>query len=150
MRVDMEIRPMTIGDYDHACSLWLSTPGMGLNSIDDTKEGIEKYLERNPGTCFAAEAEGHIAGVVLAGHDGRRGFIHHIAVAEKEQRHGIGSMLVETALEALKHQGIHRVALVVFKQNEKGNAFWEKQGFSIRSDIVYRNRALAEMKRVDI
>lgn len=145
----MEIRTMTIDDYNQAYSLWLSTPGMGLNDIDDSREGIEKYLARNPDTCFVAEIEGEITGVILAGHDGRRGFIHHTVVAESKQRHGIGSMLVENAIEALKREGINKVALVVFGRNEKGNTFWEKQGFITRSDLVYRNRTITELKRID-
>ena len=144
----MEIRSMTIDDYNQVYSLWLDTPGMGLNDIDDSREGIEKYLVRNPGTCFVAECDGEIAGVILAGHDGRRGFIHHTAVTESKQRHGIGSMLVKTAVEALKREGINKVALVVFRRNEKGNKFWEKQGFITRSDLDYRNRTITELKRI--
>lgn len=85
----MEIRNMTLNDYNQVYALWLDTPGMGLNDIDDSREGIEKYLARNPGTCFVAECDSKIIGVILAGHDGRRGFIHHTAVAESKQRRGV-------------------------------------------------------------
>ena len=78
------IRIMTISDYEQVYALWLSIPGMGLNNLDDSKEGIEKYLKRNPSTCFVAEKNDSIIGVILSGHDGRRGYIHHTAVAEKE------------------------------------------------------------------
>jgi len=145
----VKIRTMTISDYDQVYSLWRSTPGMGLNDIDDSIEGINKYLARNPNTCFVAEREGKIVGVILAGHDGRRGFIYHTAVAREQQHQGIGSLLVNVAMEALKREGISKVALVVFERNEKGNTFWEKQGFTVRSDLVYRNKVITKLKRIE-
>jgi ribosomal protein S18 acetylase RimI-like enzyme len=122
---------------------------MGFNNLDDSREGIEKYLKRNPDTCFVALEGDALAGVILSGHDGRRGFIHHMAVAEGYRNNGIGTALVDAALSALRAEGIHKVALVAFKYNEAGNAFWEKMGFTVREDLNYRNRALSEMKRID-
>ena len=90
-----------------------------------------------------------IVGVILCGHDGRRGIIQHACVSPDYRRYGIGSKLVELALEALKDEGINKVLLVAFKKNEGGNAFWESQGFTLREDLNYRNKALAEMVRID-
>jgi N-acetylglutamate synthase len=145
----MTIRTMTMEDYDEVYRLWLGTPGMGLNTTDDSREGIAAYLARNPSTCFVAEEGGRIVGVILSGHDGRRGFIHHTAVLGERQKSGIGSALVEQALRALEREKIHKVALVVFSQNENGNAFWEKRGFLRRGDLIYRNRSLTELTRID-
>ena len=145
----MTIRIMTINDYEKTYALWLNTPNMGLNNLDDSKEGIAKYLARNPSTCFVAEENGSIIGVILSGHDGRRGYIHHTAVDENKQRHGIGANLVDAAISALEREGINKVALLVFSKNEKGNAFWEKQGFTTRNDLNYRNKAISEMIRID-
>ena len=145
----MEIRKLQTADYDSIYKLWLSCPNMGLNNLDDSREGIARYLARNPDTCFAAVKEGRVVGAILTGHDGRRGYISHTAVSPACQRQGIGRQLVETALEALKEQGIHKVNLVVFARNEAGNAFWEAMGFTERSDLVYRNRVLTEMTRVE-
>jgi len=149
----MQIRTMTINDYDPVFSLWINTPGMGLNNLDDSREGIEKYLMRNPRTCFVAEegtAEGSkIVGVILSGHDGRRGYIHHTAVDAGMQRRGIGSALVDAAMAALEAEGINKVALVVFAHNETGNSFWEKHGFTVRDDLIYRNRAIVDLTRID-
>jgi len=145
----MNIRTMTIGDYESVYALWLSCKGMGLNDIDDSRAGIEKYLRRNPETCFVACEGGMITGVIMAGHDGRRGYIHHTAVHPDHRGQGIGTLLVNAALQALKAEGINKVALVAFERNISGNAFWEKQGFSAREDLVYRNRALVEMVRID-
>ena len=138
----MTIRNLQIEDYEGVYALWTRTPGMGLNAVDDSLEGFSRYVHRNPTTCFVAEKDHEIIGVILAGHDGRRGLIHHAAVAEAEQRRGIGEALLNEALHALKREGIQKVLLVVFDQNEKGNAFWEKQGFTKRGDLVYRNRAI--------
>lgn len=145
----MNIRTMAAADYDAVYSLWLATPGMGLNDVDDSRDGILKYLARNPNTCFVAEENGRIIGVILSGHDGRRGIIHHTAVSLAEQRRGIGGALVESAMRALQNEGISKVLLVVFSRNEKGNAFWEKLGFTAREDLIYRNKAIALMKRID-
>ena len=145
----MMIREMTAADYDAVWALWMSCKNMGLNDLDDSREGIEKYLKRNPNTCFVALEGGALAGVILSGHDGRRGFIHHMAVAEAYRHRGIGTALVDAALSALRTEGIHKVALLVFRYNEAGNAFWEKMGFAVREDLIYRNRALSEMKRID-
>ena len=143
------IRPMTIADYNQLHALWLSTPGMGLNTTDDSREGIAKYLTRNPNTSFVAEQGGQLTGAIMCGHDGRRGFIHHTCVRADCQGKGIGRALVEAALDALKAESIHKVALVVFDRNEKGNAFWEKMGFAAREDLAYRNLSIHEVKRMD-
>ncbi len=138
-------------DYGEVYALWASTPGMGLNSLDDSREGIQKYLNRNPGTCFVATNQGHIAGVILSGHDGRRGFIYHTAVAISERGKGCGKALVERALDALRAEGINKVALVVYENNDIGNGFWEALGFDRRPDLTYRNKVIAErpMKVLD-
>ena len=145
----MIIRLMAPSDYEAVHALWLSCKGMGLNDVDDSREGIEKYLNRNPSTCFVAEEDGTIAGVILSGHDGRRGFIHHTAVHPLFRNRGLGRELVNAALAALKKEGISKVALVVFTHNENGNAFWEKMGFTKRTDLAYRNLALRELIRQD-
>ncbi|MGN0691800.1 MAG: GNAT family N-acetyltransferase [Oscillospiraceae bacterium] len=145
----MMIRKMTISDYEQVYALWLSCKGMGLNDLDDSKEGIERFLKRNPDTCFVSEEEGSIIGVIIAGNDGRRGYIYHTAVIPEYRGRGIGSALAERAVSALKDCGINKAALVVFERNEGGNAFWEKAGFSVREDLVYRNKVITEMKRID-
>lgn len=145
----MILRLLTPADYDALYALWLSCAGMGLNDRDDSPEGIAAFLRRNPTTCFAAEEGGRMIGCILAGHDGRRGYIYHTAVYPDCRRRGVGSALVTAAVEALKAEGISKAALLVFRRNEKGNAFWEKQGFTAREDVCYRNLTLAEMKRID-
>jgi ribosomal protein S18 acetylase RimI-like enzyme len=140
------IRPMNIGDYPRAYRLWTGGAGMGLRSLDDSEAGIRQFLERNPRTCFVAEGApeggGELAGVILAGHDGRRGYIYHVLVREEDRGRGLGRALVAAAEEALRGEGIHKAALVAFKTNEGGNRFWEQRGYAERTDLVYRNRSL--------
>lgn len=145
----MNIRKMVISDYDNVYALWMSCKNMGFNNLDDSREGIEKFLKRNPDISFISEENERITGVILAGSDGRRGYIYHMSVSEDRRRQGIGTKLVNTCLSALEQEGINKVALLVFKYNDAGNAFWEKQGFSLREDVAYRNRSLSEMIRID-
>lgn len=146
----MIIRSMNIEDYEKVYDLWKHTAGMGLNTTDDSREGISKYLLRNPNTSFVAEINGELVGVIMCGHDGRRGFIHHTTVKTEYRGKGIGKKLVDSAVSALEAEGIHKVALVAFKKNIPGNLFWEKAGFTERDDLVYRNKNIHELKRIDI
>lgn len=145
----MNIRKMTINDYDDIYALWLSCAGMGLNNLDDSREGIARFLARNPDTCFVAVDGEKIVGVIMAGNDGRRGFIYHTAVAPEYRNQGIGAKMVDRTMLALKDCGINKAALVVFERNQAGNGFWEKQGFTVREDLVYRNKSITEMVRID-
>lgn len=138
----MKIRLMSIEDYDNAYDLWFAAAGMGMRSLDDSLEGITRFLTRNPDTCFVAELDNQIAGVILCGHDGRRGYIYHTAVKSECRKRGIGKALVNAALEALKKEQINKAALVVFTTNSLGNEFWEHIGFEMRNELVYRNISL--------
>lgn len=128
---------MVPADADALFALWLATPGMGLNTTDDSAEGIARFLRRNPTTCFVAEQ------------DGRRGYIYHTCVRRENRRAGLGRALVETALAALRAEDIHKVALVAYARNTDGNAFWERMGFTVREDLVYRDHSLTELVRID-
>ena len=140
------IRLVTIGDYDALYELWSSTEQSrrALNPVDDSRAGIDRYLKRNPNTCFAAVQDGKIIGVILTGHDGRRGIIHHMCVHPAYRRMGIAGHLVSLAEDALKKEGIQKVFGLVFKDNGPANAFWEQQGYSLRTNLNYRNKSLNE------
>ena len=141
---------MIIEDYDDVYRLWTLTKGMGLNNLDDTKTGINIFLQRNPNTCFVATFHNEIIGTIISGHDGRRGYIYHTAVSEKFRKKGIGQKLVTSSLSALKTEGINKVALVVFSRNKLGNLFWEKIGFRKREDLIYRDKTINEMEKITI
>ena len=145
----MNIRIMEISDYEQVYNMWLSCVGMGFNNVDDSKEGIEKFLKRNPTSCFVAIEDNIIVGAVIAGNDGRRGYIYHLAVNPKYRKNGIGTALVNNVMNALEDLDINKVALLTFKRNDIANAFWEKQGFITREDINYRNKEIKELVRID-
>ena len=144
--MNIEYRVMNASDYDGVYELWMNIPGLGMNSTDDSREGIEKYIKRNPTTSFVALVDGKIVGAILAGHDGRRGFVQHIAVMSEFRKRGIASALVDSAMKALEEEGIHKVALLTYKKNELGNDFWDKTGFKIREDVYYRNKSIHELE----
>lgn len=143
----MVIKKMKKDDYDEVYRLWTATPGMGLNDIDDSWEGIEKFLKRNPETCFTAFLEEQMVGVIMAGHDGRRGHIYHMAVSVSSRKNGIGTALLDKVLTALRDEGIIKVSLVAFEKNEIGNSFWEKRGFGLREDLCYRDKMIPDATR---
>ena len=140
----MEMRLLKISDYQSVYNLWKNTSGMGLRSLDDSEEGIKRFLLRNPNTNFVAVIDKKIAGVIMAGNDGRRGYIYHLAVQNEYRRRGIASELVKECLMALRIEEINKVALVVFSDNTSGNNFWQKLGFIEREDLVYRNISINE------
>ncbi|RUR53281.1 GNAT family N-acetyltransferase [Vreelandella populi] len=131
----MHYRPMTIEDYDAAVALWLNTQGVLLRDAD-SREGIARYLQRNPGLSFVVEAEGKVVGTIMGGHDSHRGFIQHLAVAASHRNMGIGSKLVTLCLDALKNEGIQKSHLMLLIDNEAGRRFWSKLGWEFRTDIA--------------
>ena len=145
----MQFRKMFLSDYHSVYNIWRNTPGMGLNDRDDSETGIEKYLLRNPDSCFVAEKGNEIIGAILSGHDGRRGLIYHLAVKVSEREQGVGSALIEYAIEALKKEGITKVYIMVFKNNATGNAFWEKRGFTIPIESLYRAKEIIPIMHLD-
>lgn len=133
----MTIRTMTIEDYDGVYALWMSIKGFAIRSVDDSREGVSIFLKRNPTTSVVAEENGKIVGAILCGHDGRRGCMYHVCVAEEYRMHGIGRQMVVMAMEALKKERINKVSLIAFTKNDIGNAFWKKIGWTKREDLNY-------------
>ena len=133
----MTIREMTIEDYEEVYHIWKQIKGFGIRSIDDSREGVERFLKRNPTTSVVAEKDGKIVGSILCGHDGRRGCLYHVCVDEAYRRHGIGKAMVVKAMEALKAEQINKVCLIAFTKNDIGNAFWNTIGWTEREDLNY-------------
>lgn len=131
----MKYRNMYISDYDEVMRLWQSCDGVSLKDAD-VRAGIEKYLERNPGLSFVAGDDAGIVGTIMAGHDGKRGYIQHLAVADATRNSGIGGRLVELCLAALKSQGIIKTHVHVIGDNELGRDFWSNRGWTQRAEIV--------------
>lgn len=131
------IRAMEISDYDQVHHLWMSIKGFVLRSIDDSREGVERFLTRNPGISVVAEENGEIVGAILCGHDGRRGCLYHVCVAENYRLRGIGKAMVVHCMEALRKEKISKVSLIAFTENDIGNAFWKEIGWKQRMDLNY-------------
>lgn len=138
------LRLFLLDDYEKVYAMWTQTEGIGLRALDDSREGIEKFLKRNPSTCFIYENDGEIIGVIMGGHDGRRGFIYHAVVLPDFRGRGIGKELTEAVCTALKEEGIHRATLVAKRSNETGAAFWRNLGWEDRDDLIYFNKSLNE------
>ncbi|MDD6327547.1 MAG: GNAT family N-acetyltransferase [Lachnospiraceae bacterium] len=145
----VNITPFMIDRYEEVYKLWMSCKNMGFNNVDDTEEGIRKLVDKNPKTCYVAEADGAVVGTVLAGNDGRRGYVYHLCVSEACRKQGIGKRLMDAMIDGMREEGISKVALVVFAYNDTANAFYEKIGFIKRDDIFYRNIALIDLERID-
>ena len=141
------LRPLTISDYDVVYALWQKTEGMGLGD-SDTREAIGAFLERNCGlSVVACSSDGVIVGAVLCGHDGRRGYLHHLAVALAYRKQGIGRALENEGLARLAALKIQKVNLFLFAQHSEGRTFWLHQGWASREDIVLVQKTLTPEKK---
>lgn len=132
---NINIRIMKKEDYDGVSALWNSIKGFGIRSIDDSKERIEAFIDRNPNTSVVAEYNDEIVGAILCGHDGRRGSFYHVCVRENMRRNGIGKAMAVMAMRTLQEEGINYVSLNAYKNNEVGNLFWNKEGYALRDDF---------------
>jgi ribosomal protein S18 acetylase RimI-like enzyme len=132
--MSITLREMTARDYDGVCALWRATPGVGL-SDSDSREGVARFLDENPGTSFVAADGDRLIGAVLCGHDGRRGYITHLAVTRDARLRGVGRGLVERCLAALQSRGIAKCHLFVFTDNTDAQLFWRAVGWTERAEL---------------
>jgi ribosomal protein S18 acetylase RimI-like enzyme len=137
-----KIRRFTPRDHRQATELWRSCEGLGLTD-SDSYEGIRAFLRRNPGLSFVAESDGQIVGTALCGHDGRRGFIYHLAVAPSARREGIGRTLVARCLARLQSFGISKCHIVVYARNRAGRQFWRQTEWVERTELTLMSKPTA-------
>jgi ribosomal protein S18 acetylase RimI-like enzyme len=140
----METSEMKIVDYDEVFSLWKKTEGIGLHKDADSKKGIARYLQRNPGLSVVARDNKKIVGVLLCGQDGRRGHLYHLAVAPAYREKGIGKALVNQALSNLAAIGFNRCTLCAFVKNRAGRKFWRHTGWTERPDIIMMSKEIGK------
>ena len=133
----MAVRVMTIEDYEGVYDLWMTIRGFAMRSIDDSREGVERFLERNPNTSVVAVEDNRIVGSILCGHDGRRGCLYHVCVHEDYRMRGIGKSMVVQCMKALEKEHISKISLIAFTKNDVGNAFWRRVGWTKREDLNY-------------
>lgn len=141
---EYEIRTMTMEDYGQVYELWTEIRGFGIRSIDDSREGVERFLLRNPSTSKVAVVDGQIVGSILCGHDGRRGCFYHVCVRESFRKRGIGKAMAVACMGALQEEKVNKVNLIAFKTNEVGNHFWQGEGWTFREDLNYYDFTLNE------
>ena len=142
----MIVRHFRIEDYNVVVRLWRRTEGVGLNE-SDTRHAIAAYLRRNPRLSFVAEKDGQIIGAVLCGHDGRRGYLHHLVVAKRHRKHGIGRQLVNACLAKLRKAGIQRCNIFIYADNAAGMKFWTHAGWSLRTELRLMQLRLDDGRR---
>jgi ribosomal protein S18 acetylase RimI-like enzyme len=136
------LQELTIEYYDQILELWKRVPGMGLSDAD-SQANVEAFFARNPGLSFTYIEDGKIVGTILAGHDGRRGYIYHLAVDEAYRRRGIGQRLVQASLGKLRESGIAKCHLFVFADNQLGQDFWESTEWKRRDDLLLFSKSLS-------
>ena len=129
------IREMSMSDFDEVHALWESIKNFAMRSVDDSREGVERFLARNPHTSVVASVDGKIVGTILCGHDGRTGCFYHVCVHNDYRRHGIGKMMVVHCMEKLREEKVSKISLNAFKNNDGGNAFWQQVGWKKREDF---------------
>ncbi len=139
--MEYTIRPMESGDYEDVRALWERTEHIGLNESDE-RRAIELFLRRNPGCSLVALNGEALSGAVLVGHDGRRGYLHHLAVEVGLRGRGLGSALVDRSLVLLREAGIHKCNVFVFADNHAGVEFWRRQGFALKEGVGWMQRLL--------
>lgn len=137
-----EITEMTEADYDDVSAFWVAQPGVGLNESDGRHQ-IANYLHRNDGLSLVVRDNGRVIAAVLCGHDGRRGYLHHLAVATSHRGRGIGKSLVQRCLRSLGQLGISKCNVFVYEDNSDRQGFWLAAGFTLRSDLKLLQRSTA-------
>lgn len=148
--METKIRKMTIEDYEDVYALWRKIKGFAIRSVDDSRTGIERFLKRNPNTSVVAVKNDRIVGAILCGHDGRRGCLYHVCVEPSYRKQGIGSAMVTSVMEALKAENISNVSLIAFTENDLGNAFWQRIGWTKRNDLNYYDFVLNMENRIHV
>ena len=141
---EIVIVPMTPEDYDDVRALWMTIRGFGIRALDDSREDIERFIARNPTTSVVARDGNRIVGSILCGSDGRQGALYHVCVAKEYRRRGIGTQMVAFCMHQLRYMGVNKVSLIAFTTNEAGNAFWNKIGWTKKTNVNYYEFVLNE------
>ena len=144
LAAEINIVPMRPEDYDDVRALWMTIRGFGIRALDDSREDIVRFIERNPTTSVGAKAGSRIVGTILCGSDGRQGALYHVCVAKEYRRRGIGTQMVAFCMHQLRYMGINKVSLIAFTTNEAGNAFWNKIGWTRKTNVNYYEFELNE------
>ena len=149
-KIKYRVRKMTIADYDEVYNLWQSIKKFAIRQIDDSKDGIKRFLYRNKTTCVVAVCDNKIVGSILCGHDGREACFYHVCVKEDVRNHGIATKMVNNIIIKLKKLGINKVRLVAFKENKLGNDFWKDIGFAQNTNLNIYEKVLNDSNHINV
>lgn len=138
---NIKIMDMRIEDYTKIKELWDKTEGIGLSN-SDSEESIERYINRNSGLSLVAKSGEDVVGAVLCGHDGRRGYIHHLAIDIKYRKKGLGKKMIEECMIRLKREEIKKCHLFVFQENHNGISFWKRTGWMERNELNIMSKSI--------
>jgi ribosomal protein S18 acetylase RimI-like enzyme len=143
MAMSIEILPMAVDDLEDVTVLWNATEGVGMNESDGPEQ-LRRFLDRNPGLSLIARDGSRLVGAVLCGHDGRRGFLYHLAVLPEYRKRGVGRAMVERCLDALGSLGLLKCNILIYVDNHSGEQFWKKGGWFDRSDLKLLQRDITD------
>ena len=144
--INYSIRAMTINDYDKIVELLRNTENVVLSDTDE-REPMGRFLDRNPGLSSVAYKGTELVGTILCSHDGRRGYLHHLAVDKRYRRLGIGTELVHRSLSLLSKEGITKCNIFLLEENKAGIAFWEYNGFQLLDHFGWMQSAILELEQ---
>jgi ribosomal protein S18 acetylase RimI-like enzyme len=145
-----KVRTMVSSDYDEVYKLWYSIKSFAIRQIDDSRDGIVKFLKRNKTTCVVAVCDGKIIGSILCGHDGREACFYHVCVREDMRNHGVATHMVNYIIDKLNKLNINKIRLVAFKENKLGNKFWKDIGFAQNKNINIYEKTLNKSNHIKI
>ena len=131
-----------MADYDRAVALWREVDGVEICE-GDSRDEIAGYLDRNPGLSRVAEENGTIVGAALCGHDGRRGWIYHLAVATAYRGKGAGKLLLDDCVRGLRAAGLKRAIILVAGDNPAGHEFWLRNGWEDIAGAIPMTKEIA-------
>lgn len=130
----MKIEKFSMKLYDEVVQLWKKA-GISVGS-SDSKEEIEKMLEGNPNLFLIGKIKEKIIAVVMGGFDGRRGYVHHLAVDPIHQKKGYGKIMMHDLISEFRRIGVHKIHLFIERQNQAVIDFYSNLGWQMRDDLI--------------
>lgn len=130
----MKIENFTMESYELVVDLWIKS-GISVGSTD-TREELERMLQRNPNLFLIGKINNSVIGVVMGGFDGRRGYVHHLTIDPDYQRRGYGKIIMADLIEKFRKIGVHKIHLFIEKYNKDVVEFYRNLGWEIRDDLI--------------
>ena len=136
----VDVRDFRMRDYNGIVRLW-KLAGLELRPGDERGQ-IRKKLRRDPELFLVAEENGSFVGTVLGSWDGRRGWIHHLAIRPSRQRTGLGTLLIKEVEKRMRKKGVLKVNAIVYRTNKKSIDFFKKNGYEHHKEDLFFGKFL--------